>query len=144
MIVKTVKWTEAMSVGVAALDDDHKKIIALLNKTIAALYAGVADKAMIGILDELDAYTQGHFQREEAYLEERGYPGLGPHRDQHANLMAHLGRMRGADRGGELMEMLNIWLIDHILRHDMEYRRYLESGETAASTGTGGETCRPS
>ncbi|MEW5729060.1 MAG: bacteriohemerythrin, partial [Pseudomonadota bacterium] len=125
-MLTTVKWTDEMSVHIPAIDDDHKKIVALLNKVIAAGCAGVGRAAIAEALGELEDYTATHFGREEAMLRAKGYPGLDNHTLVHFKLIQELQRLRSAPefRTREALDLLSRWLIEHILKTDMAYATY--------------------
>lgn len=121
MVIHAIKWTDEMAVGVPALDEDHRKLVALMNKVIAACYAGVG-KAMVNkAMDELDAYTKEHFSREEALIKAKNDPNLGAHKRQHQELIAELESLRANLHGTEIIPVLYRWLIVHIMETDKGY-----------------------
>lgn len=122
MTIHTVTWTEDMAVGVKVLDDDHKRLIALMNKVIAAFYAGVGGRMVETAMNELDAYTREHFAREEAMLEAKGDTNLDSHRRQHRELVDELTALRAEKPGAEVIAILYRWLVAHIMGTDMGYR----------------------
>lgn len=158
----TVKWSEAMSVGMERLDRDHRVLIGLINRlghagvTGAELVekgtapgrgqtegAGSADeKLMADVLATLVAYTMFHFSREEAVMEACGYPQLGEHHEEHEVLTGEVRAWEDRFRDNpeavepeELLQFLQGWLNHHILLQDMAYRSYVEgnpAGEAAA------------
>jgi len=118
----TMKWTEAMSVGVEDLDEDHRQLIHLIN----ALNYGDADFAHI--FNQLLDYTCGHFEREEAFLEGIGYPGISGHRAQHDAFADQVSVMLKRHKDGivededaQVKDFLWTWLKGHILIEDLRY-----------------------
>lgn len=122
MRIQAVRWTPDMSVGVKVLDDDHRRLFALMNKVIAAFYAGVGAGVVASTLDELENYTREHFAREEAMLVARDYGPIESHRAQHRHLVDELVRLREEKAGIQLIPALNEWLTTHILKVDLGYR----------------------
>lgn len=129
-----VDWTPDLSVGVANLDTDHKKLVELLNRVFVAAYAGVEEEVLAGVLAELAAYTKDHFAREEAHLAQRFYPDLPAHKAEHDRLVAELAQIsrRAIDErqeglSADVSEFLRRWLVDHILDRDRAYAEYLKS-----------------
>ncbi|HAX91772.1 MAG TPA: hemerythrin, partial [Rhodospirillaceae bacterium] len=59
-------WSPSMSVGVDILDDDHKRIMVLINKLHEAMLEGKGKKLLGEIFDGLIAYIKLHFDSEEA------------------------------------------------------------------------------
>ncbi|OHC75009.1 MAG: hypothetical protein A3G18_02255 [Rhodospirillales bacterium RIFCSPLOWO2_12_FULL_58_28] len=127
-----INWEENLSVGVAELDMDHKKLLAIMDDFFSACYAGQGTESPDKILDRLIEYTTYHFDKEEALLELHGYPGLDDQRKEHAKLVAQIERLANSLRGeapssvtNSTMKFLNNWLIDHIKNSDMRYTAYL-------------------
>lgn len=134
-----IEWSEAMSVGVPAVDHDHQILIGLINRLGEATPEQDVDTQVIaGALATLIAYTQYHFEREEKVMEACGYPELLTHREEHiiltGEVMALKDRFLESDSDltvGELLTFLTGWLNHHILLQDMEYREYA-AGNAAA------------
>ena len=79
-------WTDKLSVGVGVIDDDHKKLVGMVNELYDAMQAGHGKEKLGRILDDLVKYTKFHFAREEKFFAETGYPAAGPHKQQHEAL----------------------------------------------------------
>ena len=75
-----VEWNDSYSVGVPALDNDHKRLIEIINRVDEAERAG---NSVQWVLQELEDYAKRHFQREEERLEAIGFAGLAEHARQH-------------------------------------------------------------
>ncbi|MBF0354009.1 MAG: hemerythrin family protein [Alphaproteobacteria bacterium] len=121
MVVHAVKWTEDLAVGVDVLDNDHRRLVILMNKVIAAFYAGVGSRMVNAAMDELEAYTREHFTREEEMIEGKGYAELESHKEQHGKLIAELARLRAVKSGTEVIPLLYDWLVTHIMKTDKGY-----------------------
>ncbi|ARJ64837.1 hemerythrin [Magnetospirillum sp. ME-1] len=117
-----IAWTEAMSVGNAALDKDHQKLIGMINDL---------DQSAPDFLELFNAvldYTNGHFDREETHLEAIGFPGLDAHRVQHDDFADQVADMLKQFRAQpfdpadtRLKDFLWSWLKGHILIEDQRY-----------------------
>ncbi|RAU23191.1 hemerythrin [Paramagnetospirillum kuznetsovii] len=124
----TIQWTEAMSVGVEALDDDHKHLIHLIN----GLH--YSDTGFVELFNELLDYVGGHFEREEQFLDSIGYPGLDGHRGQHdvfadqVSAMLKQYRAEGfTDTDQRVADFLWTWLKGHILIEDLKYAAWAKA-----------------
>jgi hemerythrin len=120
-----LQWTEEMSVGVAALDQDHKELIALIN-AIAESGPSFAE-----VFSRLLDYVGGHLDREEAYLDSIGYPDYDNHTSAHDALtarMATLMRDHADDAlarvDQDIAEFLYDWLKTHIMIEDKKYATF--------------------
>ncbi len=126
-----VKWSPDMSVGVNALDEDHKILIACLNDFIDACENDEGLLFTDAIFSILLDYTGFHFAREEKIMEICGYDGLENHKLLHETLRDKVLKARDRfvfNRDGELETEIKIflqsWLTEHILGRDMEYAKY--------------------
>ena len=132
-MVSLITWSDELSVGVSAFDNQHKRLVALINELHDAMSAGKGSKVLGKILSELADYTVYHFKAEEAVFETYGYPGLGSHRDSHGELTRQVLDFKDQFEAGkavlsmELMKFLTDWLTNHILDTDKAYTAFLNS-----------------
>ncbi len=125
-------WTEKLSVGVSVLDEDHKKLVGMVNELYDAMQAGHGRDKLGGILDELVKYTKFHFAREEKFFTQTAYPAVGPHKQQHEALTRQVMDVQQKYAGGnaatlslDVMHFLKNWLVTHIQVSDQGYRTHL-------------------
>lgn len=132
--VTIIRWTDAMSVGVEELDNDHRVLIDLTNQ-LASADARHDHITLEAVLDELVDYTILHFEREERIMERAGFPGLDGHRRVHADLAEQVFAIRRRlvsssrnELGDEVLAFLGRWLREHILKTDALYAPFLATG----------------
>ena len=124
-------WRDEYSVGILAIDTQHKGLVKLINDLHAAMAAGKGKEALAVIIDELVRYTERHFSDEEAMLKTKGFPGLEAHHKVHVELTRQVLELREKFRSSklaitiEVMQFLKRWLASHILQHDQEYAKAL-------------------
>jgi hemerythrin-like metal-binding protein len=141
--MEEVKWNAALSIGVEAVDDQHKQLFAVVRELQEAIAQCKGQKRMHQILEKLIVYTETHFRDEEAYMQEIGYPALENHRHEHEQLVQKVRRFQ------KRLEMERIsmpvlgflinWVGHHIMTSDQEIGRYardrsgaaVEEGETS-------------
>lgn len=140
--MRAIDWDEGMSVGLARLDDDHKQLIAVINRLHEAVRLGGAEAGatVTRSLQALADYTERHFAREEAVLQAVGYRELADHRAQHQafveelqDLAAAFDARRDPALADSLGRFLRDWLTHHILVEDMAYRPRVQ-GDPRART----------
>lgn len=127
--VDDIKWSGQLETGIGIIDRDHKVLVDLLNQ-VSAVVGDAEERAVMGsVLNSLSEYTHYHFSREEKLQEVAGYPGLDAHRRRHAVLAAQVDDIRSRYRdepdtvqGEEVRAFLRTWLVEHILKEDMNYR----------------------
>jgi len=127
-----MEWTDRYSVGVAVFDDEHKKLIAIVNSLHDSATAGADKLSLQRICDALVDYTLSHFRHEEEYFEEWGYPHAREHLASHDELRRQVFEYRknilradSNELAFELLGFLRGWLAHHILTEDSKYGRYL-------------------
>ena len=121
MSMMHVEWSEVLSVGVPSVDEDHKKLVSLVNELFSSCFVGVGDEALSAVLGRLIDYTQYHFAREEEFLRSRESPALASHADEHHKLTEQV--MAIAAKGpaalsDDVLLFLRDWLTHHILETD--------------------------
>lgn len=126
-------WKDEYSVGVKVLDDDHKKLIDLLNQFKTAYDYQTSEAFEKQSLDALVNYTKFHFNREEDLLEKANYADLAEHKAQHQQMIAQVEvfvakyHEHGHDALKEVSDFLSVWLINHINGTDKQYTTHLNS-----------------
>jgi hemerythrin len=118
-----------MSVGVAALDADHERIIAALNNLVEAHDRHQPTAQIEQLFGDLMDVIEGHFAREERLMTECRYDGLDYHRSEHGRIRERLLVIREhelhaeeAEVRAEVREFLTNWLYGHVLVDDFAYR----------------------
>lgn len=128
-----VEWKDDLSVGIESIDDDHKRLLGLINNLQTAVYYPTGEAFERQALKDLVDYTKYHFEREERLMQENDYPDYEPHKRQHEAMIAKVGGFLAAyekDRESTIEEMtgfLKTWLLDHIAGTDREYTPHLQS-----------------
>jgi hemerythrin len=127
-------WTEKLSVGVEVLDDDHKKLVGMVNELHDKMKAGHGKEALGKVLDELVNYTKFHFEREERFFAKTGYPAAFAHKQQHDDLTKQVLDVQTKYKGGavatlslDVMDFLRNWLVNHIQGSDQKYGPHLNA-----------------
>lgn len=130
-------WSEDLAMGHPAIDEDHKRILAGIERLAQAFQSGESDAALADGLALIVDYSRSHFAREERMLEAAGYAHLAHHRARHQSFcdyVAHATSGEGAEGGidhGALLSYLVDWWVGHIASEDKLYRPALEGREAA-------------
>lgn len=129
-----IEWDEErFSVGVPAMDDQHKNWINMINDLHAA-FLGKADSVTVEkLIAHILDYCRYHFAAEEALMKRIGYVNFVDHRDAHARFFVKIKAMESDLLSGsqplktQIMCIMKNWLEEHILTQDMDYRNFIES-----------------
>jgi hemerythrin-like metal-binding protein len=126
-----ITWGSKLSVGHQQIDDQHKKLVQLVNKLNDAMTAGHGRDAIGPTLTELVKYTQYHFATEERLMKAHGYEHSAEHKAEHEKLLRDVGDFKVRFDAGnsmlsiELLRVLRDWLFGHIAGSDMKLAKCL-------------------
>ncbi len=126
-------WDDNLSVGIKQIDDQHKKLINLINELEQVVNNQRPKCAVPRILRCLANYTYEHFAVEEEYFNHYDYPKKVAHKKQHQYFTLKIVdfikqyRFGGVDISSDLFNMLSKWLIMHIKGSDKEYSEYFKA-----------------
>lgn len=125
-------WTDKLSVGITEIDNQHKKLVYLVNQLHKAMKTQKGAHESGKILDELAQYVVTHFKYEEDLFEEKQYPLQGEHIQLHKDLVDKVSAFHDEFKKGkaglsmDLMYFLTDWLKNHIMKADKAYTPYLK------------------
>ncbi len=122
-------WDDNFATGLPKVDEQHQKLVQLLNQLASSVAFGSDSARLNEIFDELLDYTVYHFQTEEAiwhqYMPDD--PSEIEHRTTHATFVATVLRLKSEqDRkplariAEDALEFLVRWLASHILETDRQ------------------------
>lgn len=133
-----INWNDGLHVGISRFDEDHKRLIGLLNQVYDNFIDGVSEAKAEEILNELVAYTFYHFQAEEHVMAKVEYPEMQKHRDEHQHFTDRVNHLKSLYDSGirtldkEMLVFLKGWISFHILKGDVELSRFIYSYSRAA------------
>jgi hemerythrin len=120
-------WNDDLSVKVKEIDDQHKKLIGLVNNLHDAMKSGQGKLVLEPTLQELASYTVYHFQTEEKYMQKFNYPGYLAHKMKHDAFVKKVSDFQKDYHAGrlglslDLMNFLKEWVTTHIMDTDHQY-----------------------
>lgn len=130
-----IQWRESLSIGVEAIDAQHKELLQRFDDLLCACKEGKATGELCGLLDFLSQYVRTHFNDEEAIQRLHRYPAYEEHKREHESFVARLKALqREISNDGvavhhvmETNNMLLKWLTDHISVVDKQLGHFLHS-----------------
>lgn len=124
-------FTAEYATGIEFVDQEHETLFSIIRQANDLVHAEfLHDKydEILGILDNLKAYTEKHFQHEEEYMTEIHYPKLDAQKAAHNAFIEKLVDISISDLDSidenqqqyliELIDYLLDWLSNHILKAD--------------------------
>ncbi len=127
-----VELTSSFKVGNEKIDDDHRRLLDIINQIIDSLDAPEPADCAAKVGDFV-ALAKRHFEREEAFMKGAGYPDMAELHDQHQGLydkldtMVHLSanaRENKLARESLRREMV-YFLMDDVINEDLNFKQFL-------------------
>jgi len=125
-----LEWDQGMSVGIESLDNDHKRLIAILSQLMTAKNENLQQDSINDIFLQLEYYCQSHFKREEDILANIAYQQLDAHKRSHQDFINKIPELKQqwfTDTSEsevikeKIVLFLQQWLVKHILEEDLDY-----------------------
>jgi len=127
-----LQFTDALLVGFADMDTQHRRLVALLNALAASVTAQSGPEVTARAFDEMIDYVHFHFHNEERMMQARGYGDFAMHTKVHGLLLGELAKLRSAFVEGREIEVLHAlegWLVHHISTSDRQLGAFLSGHE---------------
>jgi hemerythrin len=126
-----MEWTPGLSVGVEAIDNQHKELIRRMNIFFASMEGDDREK-VLDMLVFLSDYVATHFRDEEALQVKSNYPGYLEHRRIHQDFVREVNKLSADIKTDytvatkSLVGMtLTRWLTLHIRKKDKAVGDYI-------------------
>lgn len=127
-----MQWKPEFTFGIKAIDDQHKKLLALINKQHKYMKQQKGSFHSCEIIQELTEHCAFHFDYEERLLTKYGYSESETHKENHKDLVDQVNKFKAQRNEGstslpmDLMNFLTDWLRTHILETDKAYVPFLK------------------
>ncbi len=122
-----IEWEDKFSVGISIIDQEHKKLIGILNKAVFANEHNDNPAETLELLGDMIEYSRKHFSTEESYMLKFKFPEYQLHRNEHLDFTSktitnHHNFINGDYQiANEILEYLKQWLVNHIQATDKKY-----------------------
>ncbi len=126
-----MNWTPDLSVNIDEIDNQHKKLIGMINELSEAMKARKGAEVMGKIIAGLTNYTKEHFATEEKLFDKFGYPETAKHKQEHTKFVNEINKFKQDFEAGKLsvsidvLKFLSSWLMNHIKGTDQKYSKFL-------------------
>jgi hemerythrin len=124
-------WKSSYSVGVQALDHQHRAIMHGLNELHEEMLGGKTNEAVAPLIRNLVSIAGAHLAAEENLMESTQFPGLADHRAKHEELSRKISefvtRHEMGDRAAysQFLYFVRAFMTEHMLKEDREYAPWL-------------------
>ncbi len=125
-----LQWSNFFSVGVDKIDEQHKRLIEILNELYDGIKKNNEEETIKDAIPKLVKYTKEHFVTEEKFMLDIGYPDFDKHFQKHYLLSEQASNYKTMLEQDEHINYLELtvlvsdWLKNHILEDDRAYGLY--------------------
>jgi len=134
--MEKIVWDDSFNIQVDVIDQQHRRLVELMNRLIAIQDEKASDDDISDILGAMTNYLGYHFDTEEQLMIDCGYPELESHREEHQTFVTQTAyfiatyREGGASLKSDILLFLKEWLVEHILKTDGAFGDYLSATQT--------------
>ncbi|WP_028316359.1 bacteriohemerythrin [Desulfatibacillum aliphaticivorans] len=137
---KVTFWKDEYNIGIPHIDAQHMELLEQINRLSETIGSGAGEEEIANALNFVDKYVNVHFKTEERLMEEKGYPFLKEHQNQHRifyqcflNLKSEMDDS-SQDKVFLLFRtqiFLVDWLINHTTKTDKHLGKFLREQEAS-------------
>jgi hemerythrin-like metal-binding protein len=128
-----IEWQERFSIGIPAVDHEHREMIGLLNELYERLLQEQGDCPVVDFLGEVFAQISAHFALEEREMRDMGYDAYEAHKAEHEELLEEIRIIMDDYEEGmaeesveDLGMQLEAWFSNHFRTQDSRLHKFLE------------------
>jgi hemerythrin len=130
-----IVWNDKLSLKIKSIDDQHKKLIELINDFYENITNRSNKENVSQVLSGLKKYIEEHFAYEEKYMKFYHYPDFDSHKKEHDFFIKKVEDIEEKLNSEQIILSLDItsflfdWLKKHIMISDKKYSEtFIEKG----------------
>jgi len=127
-----IPWKDQYSVQVKEIDEQHKKLLIIINQLYEAIKSQSSHKNLVTLVKELIDFSEYHFTTEEKYFDLCNYEDKEPHKKEHQKfkekILTTYNTCRSSECQGqeleiafELIDFMEDWFVEHFISMDQKY-----------------------
>ena len=140
---KHVEWSDRYSIGIKAIDDQHKGLLDFVNELFNHSSGNERDERMYftDVIQQAVQYIKDHFATEEKLMLATKFSGYLAHKKAHDEFtLTVVNSVKEFESGKRLVleklaYFLKDWVLEHIAVMDMQYATYFRSIATRKEDG---------
>ncbi|MDV7339823.1 bacteriohemerythrin [Terasakiella sp. A23] len=130
--MKFKEWSPEFEIGIGAIDQDHQTLFNSIRQLGEHIHQDRGEGRIKATINALLLYVDEHFEREERFMIRAGYPDFEVHKQEHDAFRDSIMSLRdfhetcpGDIDAQKIVTFLENWLLNHILKIDVQYQPYL-------------------
>lgn len=127
-----ITWKDSFSVGVHSINDQHKKLVEMINNLYTEFYNGITDEFLKVLISDLEKYAVYHFSYEEKFMKLYNYKDFKAHESEHQKFVEEIKNykeivsVKNKTAVIDLATYLKNWLFKHIMGTDKKYSKLFQ------------------
>lgn len=130
-----IEWTSDFETDVLEIDNQHRKLVDLLNNLYQHFQEDETNKDyLIKLVDELYEYTDYHFESEEKFYQKKNSEEkqtkkhIQEHKKFLTSILSYKRKLSNSEEDFtlDLMFFLKDWIIEHILYSDKKFINFIK------------------
>jgi len=123
-----IHWKEEYSLNIHRIDEQHKKLIDMINVLHNSLSQNEKDDILDQVISDMIDYSFIHFRDEEKYFIQFGYENATEHILEHQYFLKNAEKLRQDHSLNdptlkyEVVMFLQKWFTNHIMHSDKKYQ----------------------
>jgi hemerythrin len=124
-----LQWQDRYSVGIEAVDHEHKELIDLINRLHDGIVRRDEPTLVEAFFGDLLRAISAHFALEERFMRDRHYDQFVPHKQEHERLLNEIRDLMDEFDGereidfAELASRLDVWFTRHFETYDLRLHK---------------------
>jgi hemerythrin len=127
-----IKWRESYGTGVLSMDNQHRKIIDLINELYKHIRNEETSSSVEDVLSAMIKYAEEHLQEEENLLKTNDFSDYDEHMSKHQSYRERLSSLMAESKTDpeaavkSTYAFLRQWWMGHIVDEDKKYGEFLK------------------
>ena len=127
-----IEWKEQYSLGVPAIDHEHRELIELINELYASAHRAGTETSVADFLGELYTRITAHFALEEKIMRDSHYDEYLDHKIDHERLLDDIRDLMDDYDDGEYVDVeqfgvrLDDWFSEHFRTRDARLHKKID------------------
>jgi hemerythrin len=132
-----MKWVRSFEIGCNKVDSQHQELVGLVAQLEKDLSVGIPGKQLADALRFIVHYTRYHFDSEELFMANIGYPELEKHKQIHDELIDKVNCILLDLKTGKKLEAKDLyqflaeWVKSHVLEEDKKIGDFYRLGKAS-------------
>jgi len=132
-MAQKLEWRDDLMTRNPIIDEQHKELFERIKNLVMSIGHGQLKEEVTEMIQFLGNYVVTHFEIEETYMEQSGYPHYAIHKAEHSQFIDNFNKIKRdyqADGGAHLYFALRIqqeiveWLSEHIAKSDKAFGQF--------------------